>query len=120
MKDSPIFEAYIQAGKTLSNLEIFLNEIPEKDADKLLTTIKNIQDLGMLTAIRKEWVKRLNDDIFEIRSKIGSNIQRALYFQKVGQVYVITHGFTKKTQKTPSLEIEKAEKIMYQYRKENE
>ncbi|MDR1567891.1 MAG: type II toxin-antitoxin system RelE/ParE family toxin [Streptococcaceae bacterium] len=117
--DKPIFEVYIPKGHKTSNLEAFLKEIPQKDADKLLATVKNVQELGMLVAMRKEWVKRLNDDIFEIRSKVASNIQRALYFQKVGQTYIITHGFTKKTQKTPILEIEKAERIMKSYREEN-
>ena len=27
-----------------------------------------------------EWGKKLDSDIFEIRSKVSSNIQRALYF----------------------------------------
>jgi hypothetical protein len=58
MNNHPKFEVYVQPDKARSNLEIFLNNIPEKDADKLLATIKNVQDLGMLTVIRKEWVKR--------------------------------------------------------------
>ena len=119
MKDNPKFELYIQPGKSKSNFELFLDGIPQKDADKLIATIKNIQDLGMLTAIRKEWVKRLNDNIFEIRSKVGSNIQRALYFQKYRQTYIITHGFTKKTQKTPVTEIKRAEHIMIRFWEEN-
>lgn len=55
----------------------------------------------MLVAMQQKWVKRLDGDIFEIRSKVASNIQRALYFQKVNQEYVITYGFTKKRKKRP-------------------
>jgi phage-related protein len=55
-----------------------------------------------------------------MRSKVGSNIQRALYFQKINQIYVITHGFTKKTEKTPRAEIEKAERIMRRYKEESD
>ena len=67
-----------------------------------------------------EWVKKLDDDIFEIRSKVASNIQRALYFHVINERYIITHGFTKKTQKTPKREIEraKAERDDYLRRKE--
>ena len=65
-----------------------------------------------------EWVKKLDNDIYEIRSKVGSNIQRALYFQKVGNEYLITHGFTKKTKKTPKTEIERAKSIRDKYKED--
>lgn len=50
----------------------------------------------------------LEDDIFELRCKVGSNISRALYFFYVGKTIVVTNGFVKKTQKTPSGEIKLA------------
>jgi phage-related protein len=84
-----------------------------------MQTIYNIQELGMLTAIRQEWVKRIDDNIFEIRSRVSTNIQRVLYFQKINQNYIITHGFTKKTQKTPIEQIQKAYKIMQEYKESN-
>lgn len=118
MKDEPKFEIY-QDKNGKSEFIDFINDLPPKDADKLLSVISNIQEIGLLTAIRQEWVKRLDQDIFEIRSKTSTNIQRALYFQKVGSVYMITHGFTKKTQKTPPAEITKAHSIMEKWRKEN-
>lgn len=118
MKDEPKFEIYQDENGHSEFLE-FLDGLPTKDSDKLVAVIKNIEDLGLLTGIRKEWVKRLDKDIFEIRSKTSSNIQRALYFQKVGSSYIITHGFTKKTQKTPSGEIAKAHKILDKWREEN-
>lgn len=47
-------------------------------------------------------------NLYELRSKTASNIQRALYFHIKGPKYVITHGFTKKTKKMPSAEIKHA------------
>lgn len=63
-----------------------------------------------------EWVEKLDTDIYELRSKFGNNIQRSLYFQKGDNEYLITHGFTKKTQKTPKAEIERAKSIRNKYR----
>lgn len=118
MKDQPTFEIYVSSeGK--SEFHDFVQSLPKKDADKLVALINRIETFGMLTAMRQEWVKRLDKDIFEIRSKVSSNIQRALYFQRVGQRYIITHGFTKKTQKTPKKEIEHAHQIMEKWRREN-
>ena len=47
----------------------------------------------------------MEDGIFELRCKLGSNITRALYFFYVGKRIVVTNGFVKKTQKTPPGEI---------------
>ncbi|WP_424321567.1 type II toxin-antitoxin system RelE/ParE family toxin [Lacticaseibacillus chiayiensis] len=38
-----------------------------------------------------------------------------IYFHVVDGKYMITHGFTKKTQRTPRLQIEHAEKIRKEY-----
>lgn len=46
-----------------------------------------------------------------MRNKIGENIQRGLYFHAENGRYVITHGFTKKSEKTPKKEIDHAKKL---------
>ena len=54
------------------------------------------------------------DDIWECRIKQGSNIYRIFAFWK-GNEIILTHGFIKKTQKTPRNEIEKAENYKKDY-----
>ena len=49
-----------------------------------------------------------------------SNITRILYFFVVGERVIITHGFVKKTKKTPSREIAKAKRIREDWRNRNE
>ena len=75
----PQFEFYTRPNGRTEFIE-FLQSIPTKDKQKLLATISVIQEQGLLVAQRMEWVKKLDSDIFEIRSKVSSNIQRALYF----------------------------------------
>ena len=77
-----------------------------------------IEKAGIHPAIQLEWVKKLDSEIYEIRSKISSNIQRALYFHIRNNQYIITHGFTKKTQKTPTKEIIKAKQIKSEFEEE--
>lgn len=97
----------------------FLQTLPLKDKQKLLATISLIQEHGLFIAQRMEWVKKLDNDIFEIRSKVSSNIQRALYFHVIGDRYIITHGFTKKTQKTPTSEIRHAKELKKEFEEHN-
>jgi len=47
--------------------------------------------------------------------KYHLNIQRAIYFHAVDNRYIITHGFTKKSQKTPINEIKKAQVIKKEF-----
>ncbi|MBB1124021.1 type II toxin-antitoxin system RelE/ParE family toxin [Limosilactobacillus albertensis] len=87
--------------------EEYLDSLSDKDAAKLLAVINNIEEQGLSIAERQKWTKKLESNLYEIRSKHSSNIQRAIYFHWENNKYVITQGFTKKTQKTPRREIRK-------------
>ena len=54
----------------------------------------------------------------EIRLKCPNSIQRTLYFHVINNRYIITHGFTKKTQKTPKREIIHAKQIRREFEEE--
>ena len=49
------------------------------------------------------------EDIWECRLQLGSDAYRFLAFFSDKGVIVLTHGFSKKNQKTPRNEIERAE-----------
>ena len=53
--------------------------------------------------------------IFELRAKVGTDISRVLYFFYYEGRIVLTHGFIKKTQRTPAGEIEEAKKYRRHY-----
>ncbi|NLX93303.1 MAG: type II toxin-antitoxin system RelE/ParE family toxin [Clostridiales bacterium] len=84
----------------------FLNSLDIKMQAKMARTIQILQDNG--TALREPYSKLLEDGIFELRAKVGSDISRVLYFFFVGKKVILTNGFIKKSQKTPKAEIERA------------
>lgn len=90
-----------------NEFEDYLDSLPDKDAAKLLAVINNIEEQGLSVAERQKWTKKLETNLYEIRSKYASNIQRAIYFHWENNRYIITHGFSKKTKKTPKREIKK-------------
>ncbi|WP_245573129.1 type II toxin-antitoxin system RelE/ParE family toxin [Jeotgalicoccus psychrophilus] len=59
--------------------------------------------------------KKLDKNLYEIRCQFSNNIQRAVYFHMEDNQYVMTHGFTKKTQRTPPNEIKKAKRLRRRY-----
>ena len=117
MEKKLVFE-YVRASDGTSEFEKFLDSMPLKDAAKLLAVIEKTEKYGLLVAAQNQWVKKLESNLFELRSKVGSNIQRAIYFHVVGDRYIITHGFTKKTQKTPEPEKKRARETRDRFLKE--
>ncbi len=89
----------------------FLDNLPKKDRAKMVRTIQAISRLGLQIAIRQRYVKKLKTNLYEIRSIQGNNIQRGIYFHLEESNYFITHGFTKKTDKTPQREIDHVKSI---------
>ncbi|MHB8882967.1 MAG: type II toxin-antitoxin system RelE/ParE family toxin [Thermodesulfovibrionales bacterium] len=52
--------------------------------------------------------KHLGEGIFELRVGFENRLSRSFYFYESSRQIIFTHGFVKKTQKTPTGEIEKA------------
>ena len=80
---------------------------------KVLRTVSLLGDSG--PTLREPYSKPLENGIFELRAKQGSDITRVLYFFIVGKKAVLTNGFIKKSQKTPKAEKELAKKYKADY-----
>lgn len=61
------------------------------------------------------FIKFIRDGLYELRMEYNSNIYRVFFIFDDGQIVVLFNGFQKKSQKTPSGEIEKALKIKEAY-----
>ena len=96
----------------------FLLSLDTKMRAKMVNTISILQDNGY--ELREPYSKSLSEGIFELRSRVGSDITRVLYFFYVDSRIVLTNGFIKKTNKTPIKEIEKAKKYRTDYIKRKE
>ena len=91
----------------------FLRAIDIKMKAKMMRTISMLESNG--TELREPYSKHLDDGIFELRAKVGSNISRVLYFFFTERAIILTHGFIKKTDKTPPSEIARAKKYRTEY-----
>lgn len=91
----------------------FLDSLEPKLLAKTLRTIDLLETNGPL--LREPYSKPLEDGIFELRTKHGSDITRVLYFFIIGKKAVLTNGFIKKSQKTPISEKELAKKYKADY-----
>ncbi len=95
-------------------VEEFLKTLDVKTCQKTMAVFELIETLA---SIPKKFFKKLvgTDDLWEIRVEYKSNIYRYLCFLYKGNLVVLTHGFQKKTDKTPSGEIKLAEQYKTEY-----
>lgn len=92
--------------------EAFMATLTEKEQEKVqygLLLLK-VQD-----RLPKKFVKLVRDGLYELRTEYNGNIYRVFFIFDEGAIVVLFNGFQKKTQKTPSAEIEKALKIKEAY-----
>jgi phage-related protein len=85
----------------------FLDSLPGKVSQKIVWVLRLLEDMDIVPA---SYFKKLagTEDIWECRIQFGSNAYRIFCFFMNNSV-VLTHGFVKKSQKTPVGEIERAE-----------
>ena len=97
----------------------FLLSLDKKMRAKMLRTVELLATNG--PDLREPCSKHLDDGIFELRAKVGSDISRVMYFFMIGRRVILTNGFIKKTQKTPPTELERAKRYRADFlsRKEN-
>jgi phage-related protein len=92
----------------------FYNKQNKKVRDKIDWVIGLIRTIEL---IPEKYLKHLTgtDGLYEIRIGIGNNIFRIFCFFDEGNLIILLNGFQKKSQKTPSREIKKAEKLKDEY-----
>lgn len=73
---------------------------------------KAIRDIDILAErgyhLREPYSKHLRDGLFELRIQVSGDAARIFYFFFIDEMIVLVDGFIKKTQKTPSGELENA------------
>ena len=87
-------------------VEDFIISLDVKMRAKIYGLLTVLQDKGNM--LREPYSKHLDDGIFELRCKQGSDSIRVLYFFYYEGKIILTNGFVKKTQKTPLDEIQLA------------
>lgn len=90
----------------------FLDSLTEKERVKSVKLIMVLSEEG--PNLKRPYSDFLRDSIHELRVQFSKNDFRILYFFYERDNIIMTHGFTKKSDKVPNSEIDKALK----YKKE--
>lgn len=101
--------AYVELPNGRLPARDFVDSLDDKAAARIDAFIERLRVYGY--RMQSKFVKKLTDDIFELRVKQFDRIFRVLFFYQPGMLIVITSGFQKKTQETPPAEIARAEQL---------
>ena len=94
-------------------IEEFLDTLSDKIVQKIIAVIELVETERIVPT---KFFKKLTDtELYECRIRWESNIYRLFCFFDANDKVVITNGFTKKTQKTPQREIDRAKKYRRDY-----
>ena len=95
-------------------VEEFLDSLAAKQAQKVTWVLNLVETLDMVPI---QYFKKLEGttDIWEVRVDFGGSAFRLLGFMDRGSLVILTNGFAKKTQKTPTTEISLAEQRKTDY-----
>jgi phage-related protein len=94
--------------ETLSEtVDVELADLPADMRARLVRTSELIESVG-LPNVKEPHVRHIRGQLWEIRLKGKAGIARALYVTAKEQRVVIVRAFFKKTEKTPTGEIELA------------
>ncbi|MRT92581.1 type II toxin-antitoxin system RelE/ParE family toxin [Ancylomarina sp. 16SWW S1-10-2] len=85
---------------------------------KIIWTIELIEEFEKVPETYLKHIESVKG-LYEIRIKLGRDIFRIFCFFEQGKLIILTNGFQKKTQKTPKKEINRALKIMEEYKNES-
>lgn len=95
----------------------FYNQQTWKVQKKILWTLQIVETFDRIPEIYFKHLEN-TESLYEIRVQVGSNIFRIFCFFDSNNLVIVGNGFQKKSQKTPSNEIERAERIKNEYYEE--
>jgi phage-related protein len=92
--------------------DAFMETLTPKEQEKIEYGLMLLETQDKIPA---KFIGHIKDGLFELRIEYNGNIYRVFFIFDAGKIVVLFNGFQKKTQKTPSNEIEKAIKLKEEY-----
>lgn len=97
---------YFEESDTKCEIYDFINSLSNREQAKILSWISLLEEKG--PNLPRPYADLLKDGIHELRIKLTGSQIRILYFFCYKYYIVLTHPFTKKTDKVPENEIKKS------------
>lgn len=99
----------------------YMDELKSSKPFLYKKTISSLEFLKLYgNRSREPLSKKLDDNLFELRSESKEGWSRIFYFFDKGKVIILANGFDKKSDKTPQSELDRAKELKKDYERRNQ
>ena len=102
---------YYEEKPGFSPVQDFMDSRSLRNKAKIMSQIAVLEEYG--PRLPRPYADFLEDGIYELRIRLSGDQVRILYFFCYKHYIVLTHTFTKKTDRVPTREIEKAKNAVW-------
>ena len=94
---------YYEIGRGKCPVQEFIDYRDNRAKAKIARTIDLLEKFGIHLGM--PYVKHVEGELWELRARVGTNQYRIIYFLFTGKVFVLLHGFVKKSGRIPERDL---------------
>ena len=94
---------YYETGRGECPVQEFIDCLGNRAKAKIARTIDLLEKFGI--HLGTPYVKHVEGKLWELRIRVGTNQYRIIYFLLTGKVFVLLHGFAKKSGRVPKRDL---------------
>jgi phage-related protein len=97
---------YFETANGRRPVQEFVDSLDRRSKAKIARTLDLLQELGVNLGM--PYAKHVEGDMWELRTRVGSNQYRIIYFLYTGGAFILLHGFMKKSGQIPQRDLRTA------------
>lgn len=97
---------YFETAKGRRPVQEFIDSLDTRSKAKLARTLDLLEEFGIKLGM--PYAKHVEGDLWELRTRAGSSQYRIIYFLYSGGVFILLHGFSKKSGAIPQRDLRTA------------
>ena len=94
---------YYETGRARCPIREFIDSLDSKSKAKVARTIDLLEQFGI--ELGMPYAKHIEEELWELRTRVGTNQYRIIYFLFTGKVFILLHGFMKKSGRIPERDL---------------
>ena len=104
---------YYEAAKGNIPVKEFIDALNVRERAKVARTIDLLEEFGINLGM--PYAEHVEGELWELRARLCHNRYRIIYFLNKGKIFIMLHGFVKKTRKISKNELDIAKKRLRDY-----
>ncbi len=97
---------YFETAKGRRPVQEFIDSLDTRSKAKIARTLDLLEEFGIKLGM--PYAKHVEGDLWELRNRAGSSQYRIIYFLYTRGVFILLHGFTKKSGPIPQQDLRAA------------